>query len=442
MQKEADGVYSFHSIANYPDGALESIYSSRTLVDSLGNEYRVDMGTSQSSSSLVDFHGNEHRVNPNTSQDSSGFTGVALTLDDFDLDLQMNLQIFRDANGNLSAGHYPFDTGFTLDTVGEQVVITLTGNGAQLIFDLSDTKAVYRGSKPVVVPGETLNWNFPSMILEEGVNRIWQELVFSFPSGDDFMVPLSVDKVGDGSFIGRLGQYIEAFFTEFYLDEEGRVSSYKFERNGGSTDDPSVGMEQTGAVVQGVHFVEGGIDYGTFNIDLSSLHIINRTGSDLKMVNGGTMKPDTSSGRTGSASTVSGTSLTEGTPGEAASAGDEAFALLSPSSVSIDEHGVLRRLKDNGDWEPVYLLACGQFAAMNSAEERNGVYYATPASGVLTTGVSGKDGMGTITSGTLERSTTDLAHELSEMIRAQHAYAANTKVLSTIDDMLTELERL
>jgi flagellar hook protein FlgE len=102
----------------------------------------------------------------------------------------------------------------------------------------------------------------------------------------------------------------------------------------------------------------------------------------------------------------------------------------------------LRRLKDDGDWEPVYLLACGQFAAMNAAEERNGVYYATPASGALKTGFSGKEGMGTITAGALECSTTDLAHELSDMIRAQHAYAANTKVLSTIDDMLEELERL
>ncbi|MDR1267627.1 MAG: hypothetical protein LBJ70_04645 [Holosporales bacterium] len=102
----------------------------------------------------------------------------------------------------------------------------------------------------------------------------------------------------------------------------------------------------------------------------------------------------------------------------------------------------MRRLKDDGDWEPVYLLACGQFAAMNAAEERNGVYYATPASGALKTGFSGKEGMGTITAGALECSTTDLAHELSDMIRAQHAYAANTKVLSTIDDMLEELERL
>ncbi|MDR1267473.1 MAG: hypothetical protein LBJ70_03780, partial [Holosporales bacterium] len=128
--------------------------------------------------------------------------------------------------------------------------------------------------------------------------------------------------------------------------------------------------------------------------------------------------------------------------GEETSGENMATALLSPASLSIDEQGVLRRLKDNGDWEPIYLLACCQFAAMNSAEERNGVYYATSASGVLTAGVSGKDGMGTITSGTLERSTTDLVHELAEMIRAQHAYAANTKVLSTIEDMLTELERL
>ncbi|MDR1266767.1 MAG: hypothetical protein LBJ70_00425 [Holosporales bacterium] len=31
---------------------------------------------------------------------------------------------------------------------------------------------------------------------------------------------------------------------------------------------------------------------------------------------------------------------------------------------------------------------------------------------------------------------------MAEMIRAQHAYAANTKVMSTLDEMLDQLERL
>ncbi|MDR1267394.1 MAG: leucine-rich repeat protein [Holosporales bacterium] len=67
-------------------------------------------------------------------------------------------------------------------------------------------------------------------------------------------------------------------------------------------------------------------------------------------------------------------------------------------------------------------------------ETGDGSHDAIPASGAFRTGVSGEGGLSIIASGTLERSPTDLAHELSEMIRAQ--YAASTKVLSTLDDML------
>jgi flagellar hook protein FlgE len=318
----------------------------------------------------------------------------------------------------------------TLDKDTGCMVITFTDTGATLTLDISDTQVARRGDTLGVGPGETLDWNFPPSIFEEGTYKIHSESIALFPSGGGCGVQSIVEKDRDGSLTGLLDSQEGVFSAEFYFNEEGRVSGYKFTRNAGSFSDPSVGVVQTGSLVEGVRFIRGDTDYGTFNIDLSAMRIINRTGTDLT-VNGSTIKPVTSSEGTGSARTASGTP----------SSGDSS-AMVSPSSLSVDENGVLRRLKDNGDWEPVYLLACGQFAAMNSAEERNGVYYATPASGALRMGVSGKDGMGTITSGTLERSTTDLAHELSTMIRAQHAYAANTKVLSTLDDMLEELERL
>jgi flagellar hook protein FlgE len=315
------------------------------------------------------------------------------------------------------------EDGCTLDEAAKQIVITFEDTGAELRFDLSDL-AMIDADPLQIVSGGTLPWRAAPMICEEGTYKMRQELMFEIDQRT-LNVCLTVERNEDAPFTGRLFNGSFGFDGELDFDAEGRVSGYKFTKNGNSTDDPSVGVKQTGALVKGVHFVSsnGGTDLGTIDIDLRFAQIINRTGADL-MVNGSAIKPK---------------ALESGAIPEEIKAG---FAPLSPSSLSIDEHGVLSRLKDNGDWEPVYLLACGQFAAMDSAEEKNGVYYATPASGALQTGVSGKDGMGTITSGTLERSTTDLAHELSEMIRVQHAYAANTKVLSTIEDMLTELERL
>jgi flagellar hook protein FlgE len=419
MQKEADGVYSFHGSASYLSGSYVGISVHHTLVDSLGNEHAVNMEMEQS---------------------GSGRTLISLSPLDSNANPSISAFFQRYTDGNLYADNYGTGTSYTLDTIAEQMVITFMDTGAHLILDISDTQATYGGSHPSVGPGETLSWSLPPIIFEEGTYEVLQESEVIFSSGSGFWGLFQMQKGEDGSFIGRLKDNNGGIFSvDFYFNEEGWVSGYKFTRNACSSNDPSVGVVQTGSLAE-VHFVDtGGVDYGTSTIDLSAIRIINRTGADL-VINGSTIKPVTSSGESESTSAASGTALSEGSLRGAASAG--ASAPLSPSSLSIDENGVLKRLKDNGDWEPVYLLACGQFAAMNTAEERNGVYYATPASGALRTGVSGREGMGTITSGTLERSTTDLAHELSEMIRAQHAYAANTKVLSTLDDMLEELERL
>jgi hypothetical protein len=320
------------------------------------------------------------------------------------------------------------DNGCTADATTKQILVTCDDTGATLMFDLSDIEII-DGDPLNLVSGDTLPWRQPPMIFGEGTYKIMQRLTFSLGQWNNFRPELTVEKEGEGAFTGRLPFTHYGIDVEFYFDEEGWVSGYRFTENGGSTSDPSVGVKQTGAVVKGAHLVheDTGTDFGTIDIDFRFTQIIDTTKPPKEEIIPEEVREE-----------IPAEPLEEAVS-EEVKAG---FTPLSPSSLSIDENGVLSRLKDNGDWEPVYLLACVQFAAMNAAEERNGVYYATPASGALRTGVSGKDGMGTITSGALERSTTDLAHELSEMIRAQHAYAANTKVLSTLDDMLTELERL
>jgi flagellar hook protein FlgE len=53
--------------------------------------------------------------------------------------------------------------------------------------------------------------------------------------------------------------------------------------------------------------------------------------------------------------------------------------------------------------------------------------------------VPGASGMGTVTSNSLEMSNTDIATEFINMITAQKAYSANARVITTEDQMLTEL---
>jgi flagellar hook protein FlgE len=391
LQKEADGLYSLHGSATYADGCATNTKTRYTFVDSLGQEHmRSDLET------LEMFLSGDFMIG------ILAFSGAPHAVWDYSLSNDETLEM----------------SNCTVNEATKQVTMTFSDTGAQLTIDWSDFK-VSKTEGIHINSGDTLSWPFPPLLMfGEGVEDTSQTLSFDL-NGVSWSAILEVTHLRDRSLRGWIGS------TEIYFNEEGWVSGYKL---------PNSDVKHTGALIKGAGY--GG---GTYNIDLSSFRIVNKTGADLTN-NGSTIQPDTSSGEAGTPSVPSKTSSSESPLGGATSSG--ASVSLSPSSVSIDENGVLKRLKDDGDWEPVYLLACGQFAAMNFAEERNGVYYATPASGALTTGVSGKDGMGTITSGTLERSTTDLAHELSEMIKAQHAYAANTKVLSTLDDMLEELERL
>jgi hypothetical protein len=404
MEEEAGGLYSFHGSMNYLHPGARTIYSRRTLMDSLGNEHAVEM-------EVVPYERSSIAL---ASTDPSTYPQLKIT--------------FKREDGVLSIK----DTGSTglscaLDEATERLVVTFMDTGAQLTLDMSDAQATSSQDYPGASHGETVLWDMPPMIFEEATYKVRQlGPVYSEATigGLHWTPGITVERSQDGLFAGLFSGI--SFKIELRFNEEGRVSGYKFTQNGGSTEDPSVGVEQTGPLIEGAHFVYNDTDYGTFNIDLSLVQIVVKTEPTPP-------EPEAIPEEVVPAGAAKGKILEKTEVG---------FAPLSPSSLSIDENGVLKRLKDDGDWEPVYLLACGQFAAMNAAEERNGVYYATPASGALRTGVSGKDGMGTVTSGTLERSTTDLAHELSEMIRAQHAYAANTKVLSTIEDMLTELERL
>jgi flagellar hook protein FlgE len=413
MQKEADGLYSLHSstILRGAEVLASTINTTtqRSFVDSLGQEHTVKL----------EFYerGDYVRIMLTSADINTGSDYTTHTLLWYD---------FR--NGGESG-----ISGCTLDEATRQLIVTFKGTGAELRLDLNDVAIAEGESLPECGSGEALVWKLPPMIFEEGTSEIQQSQDFILypdrPSDNHLRtyVQLTVTKHEDGSLVGRLkDNFARGADVELYFDEKGWVSGYQFLKNAGSTSDPSVG-EHAGPLVEGMHFMSSSTDWGVLNVDFGSLRVIDTTKPPKEEVIPEEVREE-----------IPAEPLEE----EVSEEIKAGFAPLSPASLSIDENGVLKRLQDSGDWEPVYLLACGQFAAMNSAEERNGVYYATSASGAIKVGVSGKDGMGTITAGTLEHSTTNLAHELSEMIRAQHAYAANTKVLSTIDDMLEELERL
>ena len=78
----------------------------------------------------------------------------------------------------------------------------------------------------------------------------------------------------------------------------------------------------------------------------------------------------------------------------------------------------------------------------NLASVNGGAYLQTSASGPVFLGTAGGAGFGKIEASSLESSTVDLATELTEMIQAQSAYEANSKVFQTGADILDVLNGL
>ncbi len=113
------------------------------------------------------------------------------------------------------------------------------------------------------------------------------------------------------------------------------------------------------------------------------------------------------------------------------------------TGITINEEGIVTALFDNGQRMDIYQLPLGMFRNPNGLEGRTGnVYLETNRSGNFQLNLAGNGGAGDIAPAALEASTVDLAEEFTKMIITQRAYSANTKVITTADDMLEELIRV
>ncbi len=113
------------------------------------------------------------------------------------------------------------------------------------------------------------------------------------------------------------------------------------------------------------------------------------------------------------------------------------------SSVKIGTDGTLTAVYASGVQIALYDIPVATVISPDTLTALNGNVYQTNAqSGDIVLQDSGKNGAGTIESGELEESTVDLATELTDMITAQRAYEANSKVLQAASDLLSTLNRL
>lgn len=111
--------------------------------------------------------------------------------------------------------------------------------------------------------------------------------------------------------------------------------------------------------------------------------------------------------------------------------------------AEIATDGTVSFLYANGTSVPMYRIPLASVASADSLTTLPGeVYQTNPDSGQMVIGTAGSEGYGAIDSSSLETSTVDLATELTNMINAQHAYTANSKVFQAGAQLMTVLEQL
>ena len=109
-------------------------------------------------------------------------------------------------------------------------------------------------------------------------------------------------------------------------------------------------------------------------------------------------------------------------------------------SYSIGSDGVITGTYSNGDSQALGTIALAQFANPDGLDDTGETYFTpTVASGKAQLGEPGTNGLGTLQGGAVEGSNVDLATELTDLIEAQTAYQANTKVVDTSSTVLQSL---
>lgn len=92
---------------------------------------------------------------------------------------------------------------------------------------------------------------------------------------------------------------------------------------------------------------------------------------------------------------------------------------------------------DNGQTRTIARVPVVTFADPNALQRGDGqVFKATTESGVANANDANLNGAGNLVTGSIESSNVDIAQEFTKLIVAQRAYSANTKIVTTSDELL------
>jgi len=191
-----------------------------------------------------------------------------------------------------------------------------------------------------------------------------------------------------------------------------------------STTDPTVSSISTTANPL-IFNTDGSFSSGGGNLTLNYNH--GATGNQSVIIDMSSLTQY--AGKNGDATTVTGVA--------------DGYTNGSLQSISIDTNGIITGAFSNGLTESIGQVALATFNNPGGLIRQGGsLYKVSNNSGEPQIGTSGNGGRGKVTPGALEMSNVDLAQQFTDMIVTQRGFQANSKIISTTDEMLEQLVNL
>ena len=118
------------------------------------------------------------------------------------------------------------------------------------------------------------------------------------------------------------------------------------------------------------------------------------------------------------------------------------FGAGNLTGVEIDPDGIVVASYSNGEQTKIAQLVLGKFVNPNGLSlAGSNLYTETTASGPARTGLPGPE-LGKVFTNSLEQSNVDMGSEFVRMITVQRGFQANSKIITTVDELLGELINL
>ena len=133
----------------------------------------------------------------------------------------------------------------------------------------------------------------------------------------------------------------------------------------------------------------------------------------------------------------------QGAAGSSSTAPTMKYIQIPPGStgVAVGQNGAVTYVDPSGNTQTAGFLSLVSFPNENGLQRDGGsLWSASPASGQpMTYGSPQSGNLGTTLGGELEQSNVDMATEFTNMITAQRGFQANSRVITTADQMLQTL---